>query len=159
MISERQQYRFPNAHDSDPGWLSPSQVVSWLACPACFEAERILKIAKPMSVNLPIGGATHKAVEFMRRERLEHRAVKLNDAVEFGVMHFENECSQPIDEESGVELLLDLGSTYKSLDAAKDKVSELSRYALPLLAKLDDARGGVSAVELTLEENYPQVYP
>jgi len=157
MIAER-IYRFPNAAERDPGWLSPSQVVRYMTCPACFEAERILRIPKPLSINLPIGGATHKAVEFMRMERMAQRQVKLNDAIEFAVEHFESEVSVPVDDESGVELVLDLGSTYKSLDQAKDKVADLTRYALPLIAQLDDRRGGVSAVELDLF-NFPQQYP
>lgn len=151
MIAER-TYHFPSATDDDPiGHLSPSQVTRFLSCSACYEAERILRIPKPVGINLPIGSAAHKAVEYMRLERLARRQVKLSDAVEIGVGHFEQEVSQPIDDESGVELLLDLGSTYKSLDQAKDKVVELARYALPLLAQIDDARGGVAAVEVSLD--------
>jgi hypothetical protein len=126
-------------------------VTRYLSCAACFQAERILKIPKPVGINLPIGSATHKAVEYMRLERLAQRRVKISDAVEVGVGHFEIEVSQPVDSESGVELVLDLGSTYSSLDQAKDKVAELARYALPLIAQLDDARGGVAAVEVSLD--------
>lgn len=155
MIAEplpRTTWAFPNATDDNPiGHLSPSQVTRYLSCGACYEAERVLKIPKPVGINLPIGSATHKAVEYMRLERLAQRRVKISDAIEMGVGHFENEVSLPIDAESGVEMVLDLGSTYRSLDQAKDKVVELARYALPLLAQLDDARGGVAAVEVALD--------
>lgn len=148
----RTHWLFPNATAEEPtGHLSPSQVVRMLTCGECFYAERVLRIPKPVGINLPIGSAAHKAVEYMRLERLAQRKVKVSDAVEIGVGHFEQEVSQPVDDESGVELVIDLGSTYKSLDQAKDKVAELARYALPLLAQIDDARGGLAAVEVSLD--------
>lgn len=153
MIAETPRiYALPKGH------LSPTQVTRMLSCGACYEAEYVLRIPKAVSINLPIGGAVHKGIEWMRMERLARRPVKVGEAAEFAVSHFESETTLSADEESGVELTIDLGSTYKSLDAGKDKVNDLVRFALNEIAKLDDARGGVAAVELDLI-NYPTPYP
>src|SRR5438046_6040193 len=49
------------------GYLSPTQVWSYIQCPACYEAERILKIPKPVSADLMIGRFAHAALANMRQ--------------------------------------------------------------------------------------------
>lgn len=148
----------PRAYTLPKGHLSPTQVTRMLSCGACYEAEYVLQIAKAVSINLPIGGAVHKGIEWMRMQRMAQQMVKVADAAEFAITHYESETSVGADEESGVELTIDLGSSYKSLDEGKDKVNALVRFALGAIARLDDERGGVAAVELDLI-NYPSPYP
>ena len=62
----RSTYVFPNTTDEYPGHLSPSQVVEYLSCGLCFYLNRVQKMPKPLSINLPFGSSIHKAVEVAR---------------------------------------------------------------------------------------------
>lgn len=140
------------------GYLSSSQVNRYLSCAACYEADYILRIPKPVSINLPIGSGVHAGIEWMRMQRMQKQGVKISELTELAVNHYELETSTAADAESGTELIIDLGSSYKSLDEGKDKVADLVRFAAPLIAELDDQRGGVAAAELDLV-NFPSPYP
>src|SRR5262252_7277390 len=113
------EWRFPHSDH-----LSPSQVTEYLACPACFKLSRIDRVAKPMNVALPVGGAVHKAVEAMRRNRLDFKPSpvgggqiqpeEFDSFVDYrdqfltaAVDHFDE--SLEIDPETNGEVMLDLG--------------------------------------------------
>lgn len=152
MIQPALRYRFPNATDDNPtGHLSPSQISSWMNCGACYEAERVLHIPRPVNIALPIGIGVHRAVEHYR-----HKALNLNDgslpgargwaeAIDAAVQAFEEVTTVPFDADSGTELVIDLGSKTESVDAAKDEVVRLSRFILPAIADLDAQRGLIAA--------------
>lgn len=153
MIAER-TYRFPNAVGDDPGWLSPSQVTSYLRCPQCYYLERIERIPRPLGISLVVGSTVHKAVEYARSTSLAVPGIMLDVATDF----FDNEASTPADAETGAELILDLGSAYSSLGQAKDHALELAKFAVPRILELDRQRGNIAAVEFNLE-TLPSPWP
>lgn len=137
-------YQFPK------GYLSPSQITRYLTCPACYSLEYVDHVAKPMSVNLPIGGAVHRAVEEMRRRRIDMgTTASTEEMVDLAVEHFTGD-GLGFDKESQVEVELDLGK-YETLDKAKDDVVRFVRYAVPELSTLDEQRG-IIAAELDLKD-------
>lgn len=136
------KYQFPR------GYLSPSQATRWMICGACYELEYVLKVPKPMSVNLPLGGAVHRAVETMRH-RMIAGTEELIDFAEVAVEHFTGD-GLGFDKESEVEVQLDLGK-YASLDKAKDDLVRFVRFAIPELHQLDQQRG-VIAAEINLKD-------
>lgn len=155
MIAEH-VYRFPNATDSDPGWLSPSQVTSYLRCPQCWYLERVEKIAKPLGISLIVGSTVHKAVEYARQDELtaigrSGDGMVTTYAGDVAADFFDNEASTPADAETGAELILDLGSAYSSLGQAKDHALELAKFTVPRILELDRQRGSIAAVEFNLE--------
>jgi hypothetical protein len=149
----RSKFVFPNSSSEYEGHLSPSQVVEWLRCPACYELNRIRKLPRPLGINLPIGSAVHRAVEQARLG-----SAGWEDAA---ADWFTHEISQPTDEETGQPLdtlEIDLGSKYTTLDQAKDEVVRLVRFAVPQILALDKQRGKVVACEYNLVE-LPQPWP
>jgi hypothetical protein len=147
VIAERTRYTFPNTTDENPGWLSPSQVTEFLSCGACYELGRIRKIPRPLSVNLPIGSAVHKAIESARLE------VSLDNAIQAAADYFDAECAQPMDPETGEALdvlEIDLGSKFENLGQVKDQVVRLAEFAVPQILKLDHKRGKIAATEWNL---------
>ena len=60
------------------GYLSPTQVWAYIQCPACYEAERILKIPKPMNAALMIGRFAHASLAHMRAELIAEPGMILN---------------------------------------------------------------------------------
>jgi len=148
MIAERTRYTFPNTTETEPGWLSPSQVTEWLRCPACYELSRIRKLPRPLSVNLPIGSALHKAVEEARLGNLN-----VHQSIETAADWFDKETSQPTDEETGqpLDILeIDLGTKYSDLGQVKDEVVRLAEFTVPRILKLDAQRGKLAATEWNL---------
>ena len=147
MITEapvRSTYTFPNTTEEYEGHLSPSQVTEFLSCGMCYYLNRVRKMPKPLSINLPIGSSVHKAVE---RARADFKGDPGDVASEW----FEQECSQPTDPDSGTETLeIDLGSKFDSLGKAKDQVVALARFVVPLILKLDQQRGKLAASEFNL---------
>jgi hypothetical protein len=161
VIAERTRYTFPNTTEDNPGWLSPSQVTSYLSCPLCYYLGRVRKMPKPLGVALPIGSAVHKAVETARlavQAGNTHWAPNGDVAAEW----FDQEVAQPIDEETG-EVLdvmeIDLGSKFTTLGQAKDQAVELAKFAVPEILKLDKKRGKVTAVEFNLSMLEALPYP
>lgn len=150
-VTERKEWKFPHSDH-----LSPTQIGSYLACPKCWELERIQRLPKPMSVALPIGGAVHKAVETLRQAQLGMledgggMEVYIDSAAE----HFD--ATLTVDEETGGEILLDLGD-YSDIGAAKDHCVKLTQFLLPEIAKLDAQRGLIAA-ELDLKDR-PSPWP
>lgn len=152
MIAERTRYTFPNTTEDNPGWLSPSQVTSFLYCGKCYELSRIQKLPRPLSVNLPIGSAVHKAVEQARLWAAEGKENDLESAV-VAADWFEQEVAQPVDEETGeaLDILeIDLGSKFEDLGQVKDHVVKLAQFAIPRILKLDAQRGKIAATEYNL---------
>ena len=137
-------WKFPHSDH-----LSPSQITEWLGCPACYKLNRIDKLAKPMNVALPIGGAVHKAVESQRENMLKQGDLTGSDVfVEYAADHFDK--SLEVDDETGGEVMLDLGE-YKDIGAARDHTVKLVKFVLPEIAKLD-AKRGLIAAELDLRD-------
>lgn len=155
MIAERSTYHFHNTTETEPGWLSPSSITSYLSCPACFYLSRIRKLPKPLSINLPLGSGLHKAIE---KARL---GATREEAIQAAVDHFDAECAQPVDEETGepIDAEIDLGSKYDSLGAAKDQVVALAEFTVPKILALDAKRGKIAAVEMTLSMLNVNPYP
>lgn len=152
----RSVWTFPNTTQDNPGWLSPSQVTSFLYCGRCYELSRIEKLPRPLSVNLPIGSAVHKAVE---HARLDHLNIS---AVDVAAEWFDHEVAQPTDEETGQPLdvlEIDLGSKFANLGEVKDHVVKLAAFAVPRILKLDKARGKIASVEYNLSELGIQPWP
>lgn len=134
------------------GYLSPSQINLYMACPACYELQYIHQQPSPTSIALPLGGAVHYGIEYQRRQVLAGEVPDYEDVVETGVEHFNDEVGRA---ES-----LDLGKL-ASTDEAKDQVARLLRFAAPRLMALDEKRGLV-ACELDLKdfgENNPWPFP
>src|SRR5262249_38679946 len=127
--------------------LSPSQITEYLACPACFKLSRIDRVAKPMNVALPVGGAVHKAVEWQRLLMVDGGNTMV-DASDIAADHFDK--SLEVDPETNGEVMLDLGD-YKDIGTAKDHAVKLTKYVLPEIAKLDAQRGLIAA-ELDLRD-------
>jgi hypothetical protein len=144
LIAERTTYTFPNSSAEYEGHLSPSQVTEFLSCGMCYYLNRVRKMPKPLSINLPIGSSIHKAVE---RARL-NLGGDPGDAAE---QWFDQECSQPTDPDSGAEVLeIDLGSKFDTLGKAKDSVVALARFVVPRILKLDAQRGKLAGAEFNL---------
>lgn len=149
-VAEPRVYTFPHADH-----LSPSSIGDYLRCPRCFQYSRIDKYPYPLGVALPIGGAVHKAVEYQRQAIIGNYSgmsntllEELDECVDVAAEHFDSNLD--VDEETGTEVQLDLGSKYSTVGEAKDDVVRLTKIALPWLAKLDSVRG-LLAAETTLE--------
>lgn len=150
------------------GYLSPSQVWAYISCPACYEAERILKIPKPMSADLMVGRFAHAALAHMRDRMIEHPETGSADEedLEAGKQAFDEVLERQVDvDEEGDEtpIEIELTKKYTDLGAAKDAAARLTRFALPIIAKYDRA-AGVLASEArvrhlgTAFRGYPELY-
>ena len=133
------------------GFLSPSQVWAYIACPACYEAERILHIPKPVSADLLIGRFAHAAVAYMRAEPI--RGIQSREietiCIDAGAQAFDEILDRRTDtEETGEEspIEIELTKKYADLGEAKDSAARLTRHILPLIAEYD-AKAGVVAAE------------
>lgn len=135
---------------------------AYISCPACYEAERILRVPKPMSADLMVGRFAHAALAHMRQHlvdgaevlELQHdtsttvHGVNFEDAVEVGSEAFDRVITEQIDrEETGEEtpIEIELTKKYTDLGAAKDVAAKLTRYSLPLIAKWDATAGVIAA--------------
>ena len=141
------------------GYLSPSQCWSWLSCGACYEAERILHIPKPISVDLLVGRFTHAAVadmraqlmdnaEFEERDRIQELPINPDRSLDVGSQAFDEVFARQVDvDETGEETPIEIELTKKFGDVgeAKDAAVRLTRYVLPLIAKYDRAAGVIAA--------------
>jgi len=163
VIAERTRYTFPNTTSENPGWLSPSQVTSFLYCGECYRLSRIEKMPRPLSVNLPIGSAIHKAVETARLN-VNGTITQSGIArvVDVAADWFDQEVAQPTDEETGAPLdilEIDLGSKYENVGQVKDAVVRLAEFTIPRILKLDKQRGKIASVEYNLSELAVQPWP
>lgn len=152
MIAEpvRSRFIFPNTTEEYEGHLSPSQVVEFLACGHCYYLNRVRKLPKPLSINLPIGSAIHKAVEHAR-VAVQSGKTHWQPNSEVAADWFDQEISQPSDPESGTEIMeIDLGSKFDSLGKAKDLVVALTSFVVPKILALDAKRGKLAATEFNL---------
>ncbi len=135
------------------GYLSPSQCWSWLSCGACYEAERILRIPKPISVDLLVGRFTHAAVAHQRMSMNDLHDVPRENAslepyLEAGAQAFDEVFARQVDvDKTGEETPIEIELTKKFGDVgeAKDAAVRLTRYVLPLIAKYDRAAGVIAA--------------
>lgn len=157
MIAERVNgpYYFPNTTEEYEGHLSPSQVTEFLSCGMCYYLNRVRKMPKPLSINLPIGSSIHKAVEYARLTVPNNPNVTLGPVADNAALAaaewFDQECSQPTDPDSGAEVLeIDLGSKFDNLGKAKDSVVALARFVVPRILKLDAQRGKLAGAEFNL---------
>lgn len=174
IATERSVYRLPNAGQTyygdgkvyENGWLSPSSISSYLACPQCWKWERIDKHPKAMAIDLPIGGAIHKAVETWRHRWLTYQETKdpdvLGDYVEEASQvageHFDKQFEDPTDDETGGEVLIDL-KDFENEGKAKDAMIFWTKAFLPWIADLDTQRGLVAAEVEISEFDVPQPFP
>ncbi len=149
-------WTFPNATELEPeGWLSPSQITEYINCGQCYYLRRVAKLATPLNIALPVGVAIHRAIETMRHQRLRPQGTEA-DPIEAAAAAFDELTTLPVDAETGVELILELGKS-ESIGAAKDDALRLARLALPWIAHLDAERGLIGA-EYGLEE-FANPYP
>ena len=150
------------------GYLSPSQCWSYLSCPACYEAERILRIPKPVSADLMVGRFAHAAVAHMRDRMLEHPETGGADEedLEAGAQAFDEVFARQVDvEETGEEspVEIELTKKYADVGAAKDAARRLTSFVLPIIAKYD-RQAGVLAAEARVRhlghsfKGYPELY-
>lgn len=136
------------------GYLSPTQAWEYISCPACYEAERILRVPKPMNANLMVGRFAHAALAHMRSrfqdsDYTQDVTAPFEEHVEAGSEAFDRVITEQVDrEETGEEapIEIELTKKYTDLGACKDAAAKLTRYALPLIAKWD-AGAGVLATE------------
>lgn len=110
------------------GYLSPSQVQRYMACPRCYFEEYVLQRERKIGVALPIGGAVHRGIEFARRRLLYGVAWETEEVVEVALDHFEREHQE-----------VDLGK-FVSVGAARDEVARLLEWSTPRLLALDAQR-------------------
>ena len=144
------------------GYLSPSQVWSFVACGACYEAERILRIPKPVSADLLIGRFAHSAVAQMRQAA----AHDYEAYVEAGSDAFDHILAERVDvEETGeaVPIEVELTKKYADLAEAKDVAVRLTRHILPAIAKYDEQAGVVAAEARVMHlgpsfHGYPELF-
>ena len=158
----RTTYRFPNAGGTyngevyPDGWLSPSQITEYLMCPRCFEWNRIYKHPKAMAIDLPIGGAIHKAVESWRHDFLSDVTQPAEAHIAAAEEHFDRNLEADI--ETGGEILVDLKG-FSDEGQAKDLMVKLAKFALTEVATLDGNRGLIAAeldlTDLAIESPYP----
>lgn len=131
------------------GYLSPSQVWSYIQCPACYEAERILKIPKPMSAHLMIGRFAHAALADMRQALMDDTLGGFEErALAAGSDAFEEVITRQVDiDDEGDEMPIEIELTkkYTNIGEAKDAAVKLTRYALPIIAKYDRAAGVIAS--------------
>src|SRR5437016_1471900 len=102
------------------GYLSPSQVWSYIQCPACYEAERILRIPKPMSAHLMIGRFAHAALAEMRQSLMLTPGVEppgdnfTEAAMQAGSDAFEEVITRQVDvDDEGDEMPIEIELTKK----------------------------------------------
>jgi hypothetical protein len=130
------------------GYLSPSQVWAYISCPACFEAERILKIPKPMSADLMVGRFAHASLAAMRSDLVDGGNDTDDHYLEVGSEAFDEVITRQVDrDDEGDEtpIEIELTKKYTDLGAAKDAAARLTRFALPIIAKYDRAAGVLAA--------------
>lgn len=136
------------------GHLSPSQVWSYVACGSCFEAERILRVPKPVSADLLIGLQAHRAAQRAREAILDGKVdpanptADLEEWVEAGATQFDGILAAGAYNEDGDALPVEIELTkkYADLGEAKDKGVAVIRATLPEMVKYDLA-AGVEAAE------------
>lgn len=153
------------------GYFSPSQAWSFIACGACYEAERILKIPKPVSADLLIGRFAHASVAHMRAvltppledgQRLGATITPTfsDECVGVGSDAFDHILSEQMDvEETGeaTPIEVELTKKYADLGEAKDVAARLTRYILPTIAEYDRT-AGVLAAEARVWHLGPSLY-
>jgi hypothetical protein len=125
--------------------MSPTQAWQMIQCPACYEAERILKIPKPMSADLMIGRFAHASLADMRAHIEDF---DFETCVEVGAAAFDEVITRQVDrDEEGDEtpIEIELTKKYTDLGAAKDAAAKLTRFALPIIAKYDRAAGVIAS--------------
>lgn len=162
VLPLRSKYVFPNTTETEPGWLSPSQVTSFLYCGECYRLSRIEKLPRPLSVNLPIGSAIHKAVEMARTGFASNHTPAAQAVLDTAADWFDQETAQPTDEETGAPLdilEIDLGSKFDNLGQVKDHVVKLAEFVVPRILKLDASRGKIASVEYNLSMLGVQPWP
>lgn len=155
-------------HNLPAGYLSPSQVWSYLSCPACYEAERISRIPKPVNADLMVGRFVHASVGHMRSYAAAKPAVlpALELHLEAGNQAFSEVLERQVDvEETGEEspIEIELTKKYADLGEAKDVAVNVTRCVLPEIAKYDRI-AGVLASETRVRHlgpsfhGYPELY-
>lgn len=152
------------------GYLSPTQIWSYINCPYCFYLERIAKVPKPLNANLMIGRFTHAAVASMRSrltgenpgtEDLGVAGASNTEAdLAAGSAAFEEVIARQIDrEDTGEEtpVEIELTKKYLNIGEAKDAAAKLTRHVLPQIAKYD-AAAGIVAYEARVRHLGPSFY-
>jgi hypothetical protein len=147
-LMERGSWTFPYPH------LSPSQCWSWTNCPACYEAQYVLKLPRPTSVDLCIGQFAHKAVAWARDQMLTANPPPdyvgyQAGALEAGNDAFNRTIAEQVEvDDAGVmiPIEIDLTNKYKDVGEAKDRAVAVVKTALPELLKYD-LKAGVVAHE------------
>src|SRR6266581_2568490 len=121
------------------GYLSPTQVWGYIQCPACFEAERILKIPKPMSADLMIGRFAHASLADMRTQLFngdpQDPHMEFEESLAVGSQAFDSVITEQVDVDEDGERLpveIELTKKYTDLGQAKHAAARLTRYSLPL---------------------------
>ena len=135
------------------GYLSPTQVWSYISCPYCYYLERIARVPKPVSADLMIGRFAHASLAAMRGALLEDPSPPgqrdIEPWVEVGAAAFDSVLTEQVDrEDTGEEtpIEIELTKKYTKLDDAKDAAARLTRYALPQIARYDE-QAGIAAFE------------
>ena len=129
------------------GYFSPSQAWAYISCPACYEAERILHIPKPLSADLMVGRFAHAALAQMRSvlvDGIEFDPDATEFAIEAGAQAFDEVLAEQrfVDEDGeAYPVEIELTKKYTDIGDAKDVAARVTRYALPEIAKYDRAAG------------------
>lgn len=121
------------------GYLSPSSINRYITCPECFRLEYVDQAPRALGSSLFVGGAVHKAIEYVREAMLreeEYGGLLEDVAIQVAADHFNKEADEAED--------IDLGG-YRHIGKVKDHALELVRFALPELVRLDEARGLLAA--------------
>lgn len=119
------------------GYLSPSAINQYLACPECFRLEYVDKVPKPLSINFPVGGALHASLDRARNLMMKSpiEQADIEDCISFGLKQFDEEVQR-----SQSDVPADLGK-YKNIDDARHAAEFLSDYAIRAITPLDKDRG------------------
>ena len=123
------------------GFLSPTQITQYMRCPACYEAEYVLRKPRRLSVSLPLGVAVHKGVEVMRSHLLAGEEWELDECRQMATETFAKVIASRVEEDSGAEAELDLGARYQHIGMAVDHAADLAGFAADQLYPVDRERG------------------
>jgi hypothetical protein len=127
------------------GALSPSQVVAYLLCPACYEAKYVLGQRAPVGLGQIVGRAIHSGLERLRRDLVEQGPILLErgEVPKSAVKEYCEEAARKLSADLEHDEITRDGDD--DPDKAKDQVVHVLSQTIPSLARVDLARGILAA--------------
>jgi hypothetical protein len=147
----RSSYTLPLSH------LSPAQVLAYLTCPACYEAQYVHHQPRKVNIALPLGSGVHAGIAYARKQaQLDDGVWALGDILDAGLDRFALGIlgQDPLDPDPPDAV--DPDWTVPDVDKAQNHVREiLTAHSLPLVQR--DIQAGIVEVEALVD--FDDVFP